>query len=65
VPFTDEQLCEITDWKRIRKIYKLPSTLSLGTESKGNGAVNGDTVIDEPREAEMMILGAMALRGAA
>jgi EKC/KEOPS complex subunit CGI121/TPRKB len=65
VPFTDEQLCEITDWKKIRKIYKLPPTLSLCAESKGNGAINSDTEIDKPREAEILILGAMALRGAA
>jgi EKC/KEOPS complex subunit CGI121/TPRKB len=64
VPFTDEQLHQITDWKRVCKIYKLPAMLSSGTDSRGEGAVNGDTKVDDWQEAEMIILGAMALRGA-
>jgi hypothetical protein len=65
VPFADEQLHEITDWKRVRKIYKLPTGLNLGAEPKGEVVVNRDVEGDgDEREAEMIILSAIALRGA-
>lgn len=54
VPFTDANVALCTDWAKVRKYYKL------------NGAAALAGIKDEEgrrREAEMLILGAMALRG--
>ncbi|KAI1076208.1 CGI121 protein [Whalleya microplaca] len=53
-PFTDATLSELTDWAKVRKYYKL------------NGAPGLDGIKDpaqKDREIELLILGAMALRG--
>lgn len=54
VPFTDEEIAGSTDWAKVRKYYKL------------NGAPSLNGLHDEAlknQEAEMLVLGAMALRG--
>lgn len=54
VPFTDEELAKTTDWAKIKKYYKL------------NGAPALDAIKDTQaklKEAEMLVIGAMALRG--
>lgn len=53
VPITDEELAKVTDWTKVRKYYKL-------------NVPHLTTIKDEQaklKEAEMLILGAMALRG--
>lgn len=53
VPFTDDEIAAATDWAKIRKYYKL------------NGPALSAIKDEQARrdEAEMLILGAMALRG--
>lgn len=53
VPFTDEEIATSTDWAKIKKYYKLnmPSLTAITGEQA------------KLRESEMLILGAMALRG--
>jgi EKC/KEOPS complex subunit CGI121/TPRKB len=56
----------MTDWAKVKKIYKLNS-VPTGSGS-GKKATNG--VVEHPsgeelKELEVMILGSMALRGAA
>ncbi|KAJ4419596.1 hypothetical protein N0V82_004899 [Gnomoniopsis sp. IMI 355080] len=53
VPFTDEEIATSTDWDKIKKYYKLkiPVLASIKDEQT------------KLRESEMLILGAMALRG--
>lgn len=54
VPFTDETITQVTDWTKVKKYYKL------------NGAPALTTIKHEQtklRESEMLVLGAMALRG--
>ncbi|KAI0006600.1 CGI121 protein [Xylariaceae sp. FL0662B] len=53
-PFTDVTLSQLTDWAKVRKYYKL------------NGAPALDGIKDsalKDRETELLVLGAMALRG--
>ncbi|CZR55439.1 related to protein cgi-121 [Phialocephala subalpina] len=71
VPFDDETLASMTDVGRVRKIYKLNSGGGGGKKKEVNGnevnGVNGarmEREVDERREMEVLILGAMALRGA-
>lgn len=65
VVFGDEELREMVDMGRVRKVYKLNSGGGGGGGKKGvNGVVNGKTEVDERRELEVLVLGAMALRGA-
>ncbi|KAN0093779.1 CGI-121 domain containing protein [Hyaloscypha variabilis] len=59
VPFEDSILSQMTDVARIKKIYKLNSG---GGGGKKNGQVNGAKG-DERKELEVLVLGAMALRG--
>ncbi|EON95898.1 putative kinase binding protein cgi-121 protein [Phaeoacremonium minimum UCRPA7] len=54
VPFTDDEISGSTDWAKVRKYYKLNGAPSL------NGL--HDEVL-KTKEAEMLVLGAMALRG--
>lgn len=54
VPFTDEEIAKTTDWSKIKKYYKL------------NGAPALNNIKEEQakrKESEMLVLGAMALRG--
>lgn len=53
MPFTDEEIATSTDWAKIKKYYKLnvPSLTAIKDEQV------------KLRESEMLILGAMALRG--
>lgn len=53
VPFRDEEIAISTDWAKIKKYYKLnvPSLTAIKDEQA------------KLRESEMLILGAMALRG--
>ncbi|KAL8372446.1 hypothetical protein RB595_001987 [Gaeumannomyces hyphopodioides] len=54
VPFTDENVALCTDWAKVRRYYKLNGAAALAG-IKDDGA--------RRREEEMLILGAMALRG--
>lgn len=54
VPFTDEEIARVTDWAKVKKYYKL------------NGAPALSSIKDDQaklQESEMLVLGAMALRG--
>lgn len=54
VPFTDESIGPMTDWAKVRKYYKLnaaPALVALKNEDA------------KRKESEVLILGAMALRG--
>ncbi|KAG4027473.1 hypothetical protein MFRU_030g01090 [Monilinia fructicola] len=71
VEFDDEVLRSGTDLARVRKLYKLNLAGGAGAGKKGaNGKVNGAgasasaSAEDERRELEILVLGAMALRGA-
>ena len=69
-PFEDSILQQLTDVPRVRKIYKLNSS---GGSGKKNGQVNGTGMEglsingngegNERKELEILVLGAMALRG--
>ncbi|KAH8845724.1 hypothetical protein MCOR27_006442 [Pyricularia oryzae] len=54
LPFTDESISPLTDWAKVRKYYKLNAAPALA------GLKNEDI---KRKESEMLILGAMALRG--
>lgn len=59
VPFSDAELRECTDWARVRKYYKLGGAAALAP-----GLQPGQRPGPElEREAEALVLGAMALRG--
>ncbi|KAG4412201.1 hypothetical protein IFR04_014661 [Cadophora malorum] len=64
IPFTDENLAEMVDEKRVRKIYKL--NVAGGGGGRKNGEVNGarEGKVDEEVRKELLVgvLGAMALR---
>lgn len=62
VPFDDETIATMTDLGRVKKIYKLNSGGGGGGKKR---EINGTSKVevDEKREMEMLILGAMALRG--
>ncbi|KAG9233543.1 kinase binding protein CGI-121-domain-containing protein [Amylocarpus encephaloides] len=67
LPFTDESIENVTDLARVRKIYKLNA--GGGAKGKGGkggkGGVNNVTSrVDERKELEVAVLGAIALRGA-
>lgn len=78
VPFEDEVITGMTDWARVRKIYKLggmgggggkggagKGKGGVGDGKRGGGYGGGSELGEEERrEMEMLILGAMALRGA-
>ncbi|KAA8574710.1 hypothetical protein EYC84_003960 [Monilinia fructicola] len=69
VEFDDEVLRSGTDLARVRKLYKLNLAGGAGAGKKGaNGKANGAgasaSAEDERRELEILVLGAMALRGA-
>lgn len=54
MPFKDEEIAKSTDWSKIKKYYKL------------NGAPSLNNIKDEQsklKESEMLVIGAMALRG--
>jgi len=65
VAFEDEELQTMTDVARVKKVYKLNAG---GGGKKGgvNGAngVGNEKGVDERKELEIIVLGAMALRGA-
>ena len=62
IPFSDDELRDMTDLVRVRKIYKL--------NSAGEGGKKAVTGADRPSESderkglEILVLGSMALRGA-
>ena len=63
VAFEDSLISGMTDWARVRKIYKLNSA-GVGSGKKGM-LVNGAAIEGEGvRELEILVLGSMALRGA-
>lgn len=64
MPFTNEHLATMTDWPKVKKIYKLNVTGSGGSKKVPNGVSPAPQGV-ELKEFEVMILGAMALRGAA
>jgi EKC/KEOPS complex subunit CGI121/TPRKB len=62
VPFEDERLSGMTDLGKVRKVYKLNG---VGGGGGKKGATNGvGREGEERRELEVLVLGAMALRGA-
>ncbi|KFY34853.1 hypothetical protein V494_06432 [Pseudogymnoascus sp. VKM F-4513 (FW-928)] len=64
VPFSDEELNTVTDWARVRKVYKLPL---VGQQGKKKGMSEEEKKAGEEKEREelgLQVLGAMALRGA-
>jgi EKC/KEOPS complex subunit CGI121/TPRKB len=72
LPFTDSFIATLTDFGRIKKIYKLHAS-GGSSAKKGKPTVNGwvnhevdgaSGKVDEIRELEVAVLGAMALRGA-
>jgi EKC/KEOPS complex subunit CGI121/TPRKB len=70
VPFEDSILQQLTDVPRVKKIYKLNSSSGGG---KKNGLLNGTAMdglsinrngeANDGKELELLVLGAMALRG--
>lgn len=63
-PFSDEELGTVTDWARVRKVYKLPL---VGQQGKKKGMGEEEKREEEERERRelgVQVLGAMALRGA-
>ncbi|ESZ89935.1 hypothetical protein SBOR_9681 [Sclerotinia borealis F-4128] len=69
VAFEDEVLRSITDVARVKKLYKLNSGGGGGGGKKGGmNGVSSEKVADDrkekEKELEVMVLGAMALRGA-
>ncbi|TEY34312.1 hypothetical protein BOTCAL_0638g00030 [Botryotinia calthae] len=64
-PFDDESLASMVDIARVKKLYKLNALGGGGKKSGANG-VSGkaEDKVDERKELEIMVLGAMALRGA-
>ncbi|KAF7919803.1 hypothetical protein EAE99_008348 [Botrytis elliptica] len=69
VPFDDESLASMVDIARVKKLYKLNVTGGGGGKKGGANGVNGvngkvESKADERKELEVMVLGAMALRGA-
>ena len=73
VVFSDENLRDMSDMDRIRKVYKISLPATVGKPGKPGKppthVVNGDApktpFPDELKSIETQILGAMALRGAA
>lgn len=65
VPFEDETLSGMTDLGMVRKVYKL-NGVGAGSAGGGKkGTVNGvGKEVGERKELEILVLGAMALRGA-
>ena len=53
-PFTDENVAECTDWDKVKKYYKLNGAMALKEAAEGRA---------KEKEIEMLVLGAMALRG--
>lgn len=76
IPFSDQEISKLTDWARVKKLYKLNA---LGGSGGGGGKkkVNGFGAgneggrkvedekdrEDERRELEVLVLGSMALKG--
>ncbi|KAF7911433.1 uncharacterized protein EAF01_002940 [Botrytis porri] len=65
VPFDDESLASMVDSSRVKKLYKL-NAIGGGGKKVGTNGVSGkgESKVDERKELEIMVLGAMALRGA-
>jgi EKC/KEOPS complex subunit CGI121/TPRKB len=62
IPFSDDELRQMTDLARMRKIYKL-NNAGGGAKNAVNG-VSSVNAVDESKELEILVLGCMALRGA-
>ncbi|KEF56617.1 uncharacterized protein A1O9_06806 [Exophiala aquamarina CBS 119918] len=63
VAFEDASLRTICDTSRIKKLYKIASIPARKTDKQVNGEAENN--IDQTKNLEVQILGAMALRGAA
>ncbi|TGO46214.1 hypothetical protein BCON_0337g00030 [Botryotinia convoluta] len=65
VPFDDESLASMVDIARVKKLYKLNALGGGGKKGGTNGvSEKAENKVDEGKELEIMVLGAMALRGA-
>jgi hypothetical protein len=60
--FEDASLQSICDFNRIKKIYKITSPPARKTNKQGDGEPHNN--IDQAKNLEVQVLGAMALRGA-
>jgi len=65
VSFNDEEIAKMTDWSKVKKIYKLSTVPAVGVGKKVPNGVADSPCGDELKELEVVILGSMALRGAA
>jgi EKC/KEOPS complex subunit CGI121/TPRKB len=69
VPFEDSILQQLTDVPRVKKIYKLNSSGGGKKNAQLNGtamdglSINRNGEENERKELELLVLGAMALRG--
>lgn len=61
IPFDDASFHDISDLNRIKKIYKIAPPAARKVGKQANGVPSG---INQTRNLEVQILGAMALRGA-
>lgn len=64
VSFSDEELGTVTDWARVRKVYKLPLVGQQGNKRVLSEEEKKEEEEKERRELGVQVLGAMALRGA-
>lgn len=60
--FADDELKDVTDTSRLRKVYKLPTVQKPPPKKSLNGEV--DQPVDDRHDLEVQIIGLMALRGA-
>lgn len=56
---SDAEIVTVTDWARVKKVYKIPVV-----QQKGKKAKSQEEEMGEKKELEMGVLAAMALRGA-
>lgn len=65
IAFSDAELQVVTDWGRVKKIYKLNNAAVSGPGNKQAKVTNGTTTSEEDqrKELEALVLGSMALRG--
>jgi EKC/KEOPS complex subunit CGI121/TPRKB len=63
IPFSDDEIGQMTDLARVRKIYKF-NAAGGGKKANVVNGVDGKSEEEERKELEVLVLGTMALRGA-